>query len=180
MAERNNSAAQPDAPDANPAMIVSRVFDAPRELVFAAWTDPAFVKRWWGAGGFTVPSCAIDLKPGGRFDYHMRSAEGRDYRCACVYREVRAPERLVFTNGFVDTDGNPVPHPDLATWPRETLITVTFAEHAGKTTVTLTQIVAEGTAEERKTFEFARGGAAQFWTQSLERLAPALSERQSA
>jgi uncharacterized protein YndB with AHSA1/START domain len=91
-------------------LVVTRVFDAPRELVFRAWTEPERVRRWRGPEGFTMPYCDIDLRPGGIFLRCMRSPEGQDFWVTGVFREIVAPERLV---------------------------TVTFEELAGSTRVTL-------------------------------------------
>jgi uncharacterized protein YndB with AHSA1/START domain/dihydrofolate reductase len=129
-----------DAGSAGPGSFVARVFDAPRELVFKAWTEPERLKHWWGPKGFTTPFCAVDLREGGVFLYCMRSPEGRDFWGRGVYREIVVPERLVLVMSFADAEGNVVPAtyyglgPD---WPLESLTTVTFEEFAGATTVTV-------------------------------------------
>lgn len=151
-------------------LTVTRAFDAPRSLVFKAWTDPEQVARWWGPKGFTTPVLKIDPRPGGEFHYCMRSPEGRDYWGKGIYREINEPERLVFTDFFTDEKGNPVPathygmSPD---WPEELLVTVTFAEHEGKTRLTLQHAgVPKG-----KEGDSCEAG----WTESLERLAEHLA-----
>ena len=128
-----------DNPDAGwPGLAVTRVFDAPRELVFRSWTEPERLKRWWGPKGFTTPFCALDLREGGIFLYCMRSPEGRDFWGRGVFREIVVPERLVLVMSFADAEGNVVPAtyyglgPD---WPLQTLMTVTFEELAGATRV---------------------------------------------
>lgn len=120
---------------------ITRIFDAPRQLVFEAWTHPQHMMQWWGPRGFTCPVCRIDLRPGGIAHSCMRSPEGLDYWSKGVYQEVVEPERLVCTDCFSDEEGNIVDpehygmNPD---WPREALITVNFAEEkGGKTKVTL-------------------------------------------
>jgi uncharacterized protein YndB with AHSA1/START domain len=121
-------------------LVVTRVFDAPRELVFRAWTEPERVRRWWGPEGFTMPYCDIDLRPGGVFLRCMRSPGGPDLWVTGMFREIVAPERLVFTDSFADAEGNVVPParygagPDM---PLERLVTVTFEERAGSTRVTV-------------------------------------------
>jgi len=77
--------------------IVTRTFDAPRERVFAAWTDPKRLARWWGPGEFTCPVCEMDPRPGGAFRIVMRSPEGVDYPLNGVVTEIVPPERLVMT-----------------------------------------------------------------------------------
>jgi uncharacterized protein YndB with AHSA1/START domain len=147
-------------------LVITRVFDAPRDLVFKAWTEPERVMRWWGPNGFTTPVCKIDLRPGGVFHHCMRSSEGRDFWSKGVYREIVEPERIVCTDFFSDAAGNLVPpthygmSPD---WPQEALVTVTFAEHEGKTKFTLHHAVGSAPASER---DQCRAG----WTESLDRL----------
>ena len=115
---------------------VSRVLDAPPERVFAAWTRPEFLMGWWGLSGFAMTFCRVDLRPGGAFLLCMRSPNGRDVWSGGVYHEVAFAERLVFTAFFADDGGN---RPfDL---PYETLVTVTFAAHDGRTRLTLPEVV---------------------------------------
>jgi uncharacterized protein YndB with AHSA1/START domain len=121
-------------------LAVTRVFAAPREVVFRAWTEPERLKRWWGPKGFTTPFCAVDLREGGVFLYCMRSPEGRDFWGRGVFRQIVVPERIVFAMSFADAEGNAVPatHYGMSPeWPLETLLTVAFEEEAGKTRVTL-------------------------------------------
>ena len=152
--------------------VITRIFDAPPSLVFRAWTDPEHVKRWWGPNGFTMPFCTIDLRVGGVFHYCMRSPDGQDYWGKGVYREIVEPERLVFTDTFSDEAGNVVPptHYGMsADWPTETLVTVTFEDHDGKTKLTLRSPL--GTAPQAE-----REGAQQGWSESLDRLAQVLRQ----
>src|SRR6202167_2121007 len=87
-------------------IIITRVFDAPRALVFKAWTDPKHLAQWWGPKGFTNPVCEIDARIGGALRIHMRGPDGSIYPMKGVIREIAAPERLVFTNIAVDASGN--------------------------------------------------------------------------
>lgn len=119
---------------------ITRVLDAPRELVWKEWTEPERMAAWWGPGRFTVPFCEIDPRPGGVFLRCMRSPEGRDLWVTGVFREVVEPERLVFTDSFADAEGNVVPAERYGLgpgWPPERLITVTFEEEGDATRVTL-------------------------------------------
>src|SRR5712691_5788344 len=100
-------------------LTITRVFDAPRDLVFAAWTQPERAARWWGPQGFTTISCDMDVRPGGVWRRCMRSPDGTEHRKCGVYREIVEPERLVFTYADEDSEGNP---------GHETLVTVTFAD----------------------------------------------------
>ena len=90
-------------------VLITRVFDAPQESVWKAWTECERLMGWWGPKGFTTPLCKIDLRPGGVFHNCMRSPEGRDYCGKGFYREIVEPERFIFTDFFVDEEGNPVP-----------------------------------------------------------------------
>jgi uncharacterized protein YndB with AHSA1/START domain len=128
-AETNDLAATDDR-----VLVISRLIDAPRRLVFKAWTEPEHVARWWGPRGFSTTYCKMDIRPGGAFRFCMRSPEGNDLWKQGVFREIVVPERIVFTFAWADADGNP---------GHEVLTTVTFAEHGAKTKLTLRQAVFE-------------------------------------
>jgi uncharacterized protein YndB with AHSA1/START domain len=139
--------------------VISRVFDAPRELVWKAFTEPEQMKQWWGPKGATILNCTMDLRPGGIFHYRMRYAN-QDMWGKMVYREIDPPKRIVFVNSFSDEQGGVTRHPLGPTWPREMLSTITFDEQAGlpagqagKTTFTVRWIPINETDEEWKTFE---------------------------
>jgi uncharacterized protein YndB with AHSA1/START domain len=135
-------------------LVVTRIIDAPRTLVFKAWIEPEHVARWWGPQGFTTTSCKMDIRPGGAYRVCMRSPDGVDHWKRGVYREIVPPERIVFTFAWEDSDGKP---------GHELLTTVTFAEYGTKTKLTLHQAMFE-TVERR---DDHRGG----WTSCLERFA---------
>lgn len=121
-------------------LVITRYFDAPRTLVWQAWTEPEQVMRWWGPKNFTTPFCRIDLRPGGAYLNCMRSPEGRDYWSTGVYRQIEAPSLLVCTDNFADEEGNVVPASHYGMggdWPPELLIAVTFIEQEGRTRLTL-------------------------------------------
>jgi len=90
---------------------ITRVFDAPRDLVWKAFTESERLLQWWGPKGFTMRVAKLDLRPSGVFHYSMRSPEGRDMWGKFVYREIVAPERIVFVNSFSDEAGNLTRHP---------------------------------------------------------------------
>ena len=105
---------------------MTRIFDAPRKLVFAAWTTPKYVQRWLlGPEGWTMPVCEIDLRPGGEWHFVWRKEHGTEMSMRGTYKEVKPPERLVSTESW---------GPE---WP-ETLNTIDLREENGKTTMTLT------------------------------------------
>ena len=144
-------------------LVLTRVFDARRELLFKAWTDPKRVAQWWGPHRFTNPVCDLDVRPGGAIRIHMRGPDGTVYPMTGVYNEVVEPERLVFTSAALDADGNPM---------FEVLTTVTFAEQSGKTKQILRARVIKSTAEAAPYIKGMEAG----WTQSLERLAESLAK----
>ena len=111
---------------------ISRVFDAPRAKVWQAWTEPARLKQWWGPKGFTVHTCKVDLRPGGTFLYGMKAPDGSDVWGKFVYREIKAPEKLVFVVSFSDPQGGVTRHPSSPGWPQYILSTVEFSEVSGK------------------------------------------------
>ena len=150
-----SSVLSPDKRD----LVITRTFDAPRELVFKAWTDPTHVAQWWGPKYFTNPVCELDVRPGGAILIHMRGPDGVVYPMKGVFHEIVEPERLVFTSSaFEDEEGNP---------QLEALNTVTFAEHEGKTKLTLHAVVVKATPAAKGALQ----GMEEGWNQSLDRLA---------
>jgi uncharacterized protein YndB with AHSA1/START domain len=121
-------------------LIITRIFNAPRELMWKAWTNQDMFMQWWGPKGFTSPISKIDLRVGGEYFNCMRSPDGQDFCSKGIYREVVELERLVMTDSFADKEGNMVPasyyglSPD---FPKEMKIKVTFQEQEGKTKLIL-------------------------------------------
>lgn len=138
---------------ASEEFVITREFDASRDLVFAAWTEEERMAQWWGPKGFTVTFAKLDLRPGGMFHYGMRGPDGSTMWGKMVYREITPPERLVVIVSFSDENGGTTRHPMATTWPIEMLNTITFAEHGGKTTITLRSSAHNATEEERATFK---------------------------
>jgi len=139
-------------------LVITRILDAPRELVFKAWTEPDRAIRWWGPRGFTTAHYELDFRPDGAYRVCMRSPEGTEHWQRGVCREVVEPERLVFTFAWEDSEGKP---------GHETLVTVTLAEFGAKTKLTLHQAVFE-TVTAR---DLHQGG----WASALEWLAEYLA-----
>jgi uncharacterized protein YndB with AHSA1/START domain len=106
-------------------IVLTRVFDAPRRLVYEAFTRPELLKRWLGPRGWSLIVCEIDLRVGGTYRFSGRGSDGTDLGWGGVYREIEPPERVVQTESF---DG----------YPGEALVTAVWGEHAGKTTLTIT------------------------------------------
>jgi uncharacterized protein YndB with AHSA1/START domain len=135
--------------------MISRVFNAPRDRVWKAWTDPQALAQWWGPKGSQIRVIKLDFRPGGIFHYAMAFQPGHDMFGRFIYREIEAPVRMVFINSFSDADGGitRAPFPQLGdTWPLEVLNNLTLTEQGGKTTLTLRGGPINATEEERKTF----------------------------
>jgi uncharacterized protein YndB with AHSA1/START domain len=130
-------------------LTITRTFDAPRDLVFSAWTKPEHLMRWFAPNDFTVPSCEMDFRVGGKYRLCMRGF-GRDHWVHGEYREIVTPERIVWT-GLLEHEGN------------EMVTTVTFADLGARTRLTVHQTYSIETDSTR--------GAREGWTQTLEHLA---------
>lgn len=141
-------------------LVMERVFNAPRELVFKAWTEPEHLAHWWGSKGWTLPVCTVDLRPGGEWHYCMRGPEGEESWGKATYREIVPPERLVYVDAFSDAEGNV--NPALP----QMVIAVEFFEHEGQTKVVSRSLFA--TVEERDTV--LAMGAVEGMNETLDRL----------
>jgi uncharacterized protein YndB with AHSA1/START domain len=157
--------------------VISQTFDAPRDVVWKAWTERERLTQWFGPKGFTMSTAKLDFRPGGTLHYCLRSAEGKEMWGKFVYREIVAPERIVWVNSFSNEQGDLTRHPMSPSWPSEMLTTTTFAEEKGRTTVTVRWVPINPTEDERKTFEGARDGMRQGWTGTFEQLADYLAKR---
>src|SRR5262245_62877079 len=91
--------------------VISRVLDAPRELVFKAFTDPEHMKHWWGPKGFKVVASKMDLRPGGRYHYGLQAPDGSTIWGRFIYREIAAPQLIGLINSFSDENGRVTRHP---------------------------------------------------------------------
>ena len=121
-------------------LVITRIVDAPRELVWKAWTEPELMMPWWGPRTFTAPSIKLDLRVGGEYLSCMRSPEGKDYWSKGTYKEIVPGQRLVLTDSFADDKGNIVPatyYGMSPEFPLESLVTVTFDENDARTKLTL-------------------------------------------
>jgi uncharacterized protein YndB with AHSA1/START domain len=151
--------------------VLSRVLDAPRELVWKCFTDPEHMKHWWGPKGVKVVVSDMDLRPGGTYLYGMQVPDGPVMWGKFVYREVAPPEKLVCISSFSDEKRGLTRHPMSPTWPMEMLSTFTFEEVAGgKTKFTLRWSTHNATEEEKKTFSAGHASMTQGWGGTLEQL----------
>jgi len=153
-------------------LVIQRIFDAPRELVWKAWMEPEMVKRWWGPKGFTAPAAQIDFRVGGKVLFAMQSPDfnnGEPIWSTGVFREIVPFERMVLTDSFADENGNIVPatHYGMTEdFPLETLVRVTFEDVSGTPKMTLRH---EGMPRDMAE------GASQGWNESLDKLAESLA-----
>jgi uncharacterized protein YndB with AHSA1/START domain len=136
---------------ASQEFIVSRVFDAPRERVWRAWTGAEHLAHWWGPKGCRIRIISLDVRPGGVFHYAMQFKPALDWYGRFVFRDIARPERLAFVTPFSDPDGGIARAPFSATWPLEILNVVTFAEQGGRTSLTPRGGPIDATEEERRT-----------------------------
>ncbi len=132
--------------------VVSRVLDAPRDLVWKAWTEPKRLAEWWGPKGCKLRVIKVDLRPGGVFHYVMAYQPGHEMWGRFVYRDVVAPERLVYVSSFSDEGAGLTRAPFKDTFPLEILNTLMLREKDGKTVLTLRGRPLNATDEERATF----------------------------
>jgi uncharacterized protein YndB with AHSA1/START domain len=161
------------------ALFITRTFDAPRELVFRAWTEVEHLRHWWGPKGMEVTHCTSDLRPGGAMHYELRGTDGNSMWGRWIFREIVPPERLVFVASFSDEAGAVTRAPFFeGGWPLETLSTLTFTEHGGRTTLTMVGIPIHATGAERATFRDAHESMQGGWAGTLEQLTAYL-EKQS-
>ncbi|HEY0023437.1 MAG TPA: SRPBCC family protein [Longimicrobium sp.] len=137
-------------------IVLTRVFDAPRELVFQAYTQPEHLAKWYGPDGFTITTFEHDCRVGGRWRFMMHGPDGKDWPNRIEYREVVRPERLVFDHGSdVDDD------------PHQFFVTITFDDEGGKTRLTSRMLMR--TREQREAS--IKFGAVELGQQTLRRLA---------
>ncbi|MGC1677784.1 MAG: SRPBCC domain-containing protein [Candidatus Binataceae bacterium] len=155
-ATASNAAAIP----AERELVITRIFDAPRKVVYQAWADPEQMVKWLGPQGFTGKIEKMDARPGGAYRFYMRDPQGGDHWQQGVFREIVEFERIVQTYAWADAAGNPI--------RPETLLTVTFEDHGAKTKLTLHQAVFESVTAR----DMHRGG----WTSALDRLEEVLAQ----
>jgi uncharacterized protein YndB with AHSA1/START domain len=156
--------------------IIARTFEAPRDLVWKAVTEPARMQEWFSPKGLSSRAVKLDLRPGGTYLYCMTTPDGKEMWGKMTYREIEAPGRLVYINAFSNAEGGNTRHPMSKTWPLEMLTTFTLTESADKTTLTISWLPHEATAEEIETFNAAHDGMKQGWTGTLDNLAEYLAK----
>jgi uncharacterized protein YndB with AHSA1/START domain len=155
--------------------VITRVFDAPRDRIWRAWTEPERLKHWWGPKGFACTHCTVDLRPGGLMHYCLRAPDGQEMWGRFIYREVVKPQKLVFVVAFSDPKGRITSHPMSPDWPQQILSTVEFAAQGQKTLISVRWTPTEATDLERRTFEDGAPSMQQGWTGTFEQFESYLS-----
>ena len=153
-------------------MVVTRVFDAPRELVWKAWTDPKYVMQWWGPKGFTCPSCTMDFRVGGKFHICMKSPDGQEFWNGGEYHEIVPIEKIVSSMYFADSKGNKVEAAEygIEHTAIEDAYDTTLFEDLGNGTTKLTFIGNESMEDA------ASSGQLEGWNQILDKIAAVIAE----
>lgn len=155
---------------ANPEFKISRIFDAPRPLVWKAWTQPEMLAKWFGPKGCTSTAVKQDLRPGGVLHTRMEQ-NGTTIWGKLTYQEITPPSRLVWLHSFSDEGGvNLTRHPMSPNWPLELLTTVILEEQGNKTKLTLTWVPVNASDSERNTFAEALPNMNQGWGGSFDQL----------
>lgn len=162
-----------------PELLLEREFNAPREMVWRAWTDPELLARWYGPNIETIIH-KFDLQPDGEWLNEMKMGEKSNFQ-KVVFQEVIKPEKLVWHHySSVDSDWNDAPNPMMGDWPRVLLTTVTFADKGGKTNLRLSQIPMDATDDEIANFAKAIAGMSGGWGKGFAIIDELLAELQAA
>ena len=159
-----------DVAPADEQFVYAREFDAPRDVVFAAWTEADCLARWFGPKGFTMLRCNIDLRPGGVFHYGMRAPDGQSMWGKWTFREIARPELLEFILSFSDEQGGATRHPMAVDWPLQMLSIVRFEDVGSRTRVTITASPIGANEAERRTFIENKGSMTEGWNGTAEQL----------
>lgn len=149
---------------------ITRTFQAPRALVWKAWTDPEHLAQWFGPKGWPMTVHNMDLRVGGTFHHCWRMPDGNEGWSLWKFREIVEPSKLVVVQSFSDAEGRVRPHPMMPDWPLETLSTLTFEERDGQTLLTFKKETFEVSDAEAAAFEVGMAGMAQGLVGTFEQL----------
>lgn len=150
--------------------VISRVFDAPRELVWKAWTEAERLSQWWGPKGCTITVKALDFRPGGLFHYSMQMPDGNQMYGKFAYQDLVSPERLIFTSSFADADANTIRAPFSEFFPLEIHNILTLSERESQTTLTMRGIPLNASEAEQQFFKDMHASMQQGWGGTLDQL----------
>jgi len=151
-------------------LIITRELNAPKDIVYEAWTQEKHLAKWWGPKGLEIKVSKFDFHPGGSFLYSMATPDGSEMIGLFVYHEIVHGEKITFVNSFADRDGHIIRAPFSPSWPLEVYNELTFSEKNGKTIVVLRGAPIHATEEERKTFESGFDSMNQGFVGTFEQL----------
>ncbi|GAS83814.1 SRPBCC domain-containing protein [Paenibacillus amylolyticus] len=155
---------------------ISYRFDAPRELVFTAFTELEHLQNWWGPKGWTFDVAESDFRSGGVFHYNQKPADGDTMWVKFTYSEIITSEKIVYTSFFSNENGDTVRAPFDESWPMKTLNTMTFSEDQGGTTLIMTVAPVSPTEEEIQTFEASQEMVQAGFTGTFDQLTEYLTK----
>ena len=166
------------AQQATKPFVITRTLNAPRKLVWQAFTEAERLKEWFGPKGFTPDVSKMDLRPGGTYHYRLKGPDGSTIWGKWVFREIVPQQRLVTISSFSDENAGVTRHPMAPTWPRETLSTFTFEDAGdGKTKITINWTPHDANEEEIKAFDAGRPSMTQGWSGTFEQLEAYLTKQ---
>lgn len=157
-------------------LTMTRTLDAPRELVWKAFTEAERLRQWFGPVGMVVARCSLDLRPGGAFHYLLETPDGFKMWAKWIFREVLPPERLVFVLHFSDESGGKSRHPGAEEWPEQMLVDYQFIDLGGRTKLVLRSVSIEASAEEHQVFKDGHDSMLEGYGGTFDRLAEYLKQ----
>jgi uncharacterized protein YndB with AHSA1/START domain len=163
----------------NQAFVISHLFNAPRDLVWAVYTQPQHLQNWLGPQGSTMPHSSMDFKEGGSFHYCLRMPNGADLWGKWLIQEIAAPEKIVVIQHFSNPEGQLTRHPMAPTWPRQTLGTTTLESRGDTTQLTLEWSPYDSTPEQIATFNASHSFMTTGWTLNFTLLEQYLAQVQA-
>ena len=167
----------PEAAEESSEFVISRMFDAPRELVWKCFTETQHLQHWWGPKGFKVIAAKLDLRVGGTYHYGLKAPDGTRMWGKFTYREIVPRQRLVFVGSFSDKAGGTLRHPLHKDWPLEMLSVFSFEDApGGRTKFTVRWQPHNATPAERQTFDAGRDSMRQGWSGTMDQLAAYLAK----
>lgn len=178
--KKKSAASAGPTPSGKRSLHISRVFDAPKNELFDIFTQGEHMKNWWGPRGYEMTIIGQELKPGGFIHYKQQSPEGNVMWGKFAYKEIEAPDKLVYANSFADETGRTIRAFFSKDWPLEIMNTVTFEEQAdGKTKITLNGLPEDAKKAEMRVFETLRESLKQGFADTFDLLEEYLEQRKS-
>jgi len=174
---KNTNASSKDINDE--PFVLTRSFDAPRDLLWKVWTQSEHLGKWFSPKGFKILAARMDFRVGGIYHYGLETPDGKPMWGKWEFREIAAPERIVLIQSFSDENGGLARHPMAPDWPQFMLSTMTFAAQGNKTKFTLTWTPHKATEVERRTFDAGRASMEMGWGGTMEQLIAYLAKLQS-